>query len=406
MARKLSTLFFSMAQRMAREQQRALRRVTKAAVAASGRAVKQAVRKSADPLVRKTIKSSLGLTPSAITGSRRRASPPASAPVPGAGTWQAHIHKGSTAIGQWHGRLAYQLYLPVGVSASSGTKGMPLVVMLHGCQQTAAEFARGTRMNCLADKHGFAIAWPQQSSTAQSQRCWRWFRPQHGHGGSEADAIASLARSLVAKLGLDADRVYVAGLSAGAGMAALTALRHPDIFAAVGLHSGAVMGDAYDAAAGVAAMRRGSRRNVLGQARELLGTGVPFRGMPAMIVHGGHDHTVDVRNARQLVEQFCHLNGVDAAQAPVISTVASGTARAWQREDWRVGRRTLVRLAYVPTLGHAWSGGDPAVRFHDAAGPDAGLLFWRFFEANTRAAVDAELASSAESSGLRMGQRT
>jgi poly(3-hydroxybutyrate) depolymerase len=193
---------------------------------------------------------------------------------------------------------------------------------------------------------------------------------------------------LVVKLHLDTDRVYVAGLSAGAGMAALVALRHPDVFAAVGLHSGAVMGDAYDAAAGMAAMRQGSRRDVLGQARSLLTAKVPFAGMPAIIVHGGRDHVVDVRNARQLVEQFRDLNGIEATQAPVTSALAAGTDRAWLREDLRAGRRTMVRLAYVPTLGHAWSGGDPAVRFHDAAGPNAGLLFWRFFEANTRAAAE------------------
>jgi poly(hydroxyalkanoate) depolymerase family esterase len=410
MARKLSTLFFSMAQKMAREQQRALRRVTKAAVAASGRAVTRAVKKSAAPIIQRTIRSSLGSPAAAPAPSRRRAAP--AAPVPGAGTWQAHIHRGSTAVGQWHGRLSYQLYLPVGVrtatpaEAAVDMQGMPLVVMLHGCQQTAADFARGTRMNRVADKQGFVIAWPQQSSTAQSQRCWRWFRPQHGHGGSEADAIASLARSLVTRFKLDADRVYVGGLSAGAGMAALTALRHPDVFAAVGLHSGAVMGDAFDAAAGVKAMQRGSRRDVLGQARGLLGTRAPFHGMPAIIVHGGRDHTVDLRNARQLIEQFRDLNGIQAEQAPVISMLAAGTARAWQREDLRSGRRTMVRLAYVPTLGHAWSGGDPAVRFHDATGPDAGLLFWRFFDANPRCDVAQETNAARDKPQPRIGQRT
>ncbi|QEI06684.1 PHB depolymerase family esterase [Pigmentiphaga aceris] len=381
MARKLSTLFFSMAQRMARDQQRVLRRATRTAAAVSGRTLARTVKNTTDPLIRKAFKTGLTAVTTPPSVAKRRAA--AAAPIPGAGTWQAHIFRGSTSIGQWHGRLAYHLYIPSSAPAK-GPHGMPLVVMLHGCQQTAADFARGTRMNRLADKEGFVIAWPQQSANAQSQRCWRWFRPQHGHGGSEADAIASLARSLVAKLRLDADRVYVAGLSAGAGMAALVALRHPDVFAAVGLHSGAVMGDAYDASAGMAAMRRGSRRDVLEQARSLLSTAVPFAGMPAMIVHGGRDHVVDVRNARQLFEQFRDLNGIDAMQPPVVAALAAGTDRAWQREDLRAGRRTMVRLAYVPALGHAWSGGDSDVKFHDAAGPNAGLLFWRFFEANTR----------------------
>lgn len=399
MARKLSTLFFSMAQRMARHQQRAVKRATKAAVAAGGRAVTRAVKQATAPLTAKPAKATRKAT-TPTTAARRRAAP---APViPGGGRWEGHIHKGSPVIGQWHGRMTYFLYLPASVTTPAGARGMPLVVMLHGCQQTAADFACGTRMNRLADKEGFVIAWPQQSTTAQSQRCWRWFRPQHGHGGSEADAIASLTRVLVTRLRLDATRVYVAGLSAGAGMAALTALRHPDVFAAVGMHSGAVMGDAYHAAAGMAAMRRGSRRDVLDQARRLIGTEAAFDGMPAMIVHGGRDHTVDVRNARQLVEQFRDLNGIAAEQAAAISTLAAGTSRTWQREDLKIGPQVAVRFAYVPTLGHAWSGGDPTVRFHDATGPDAGLLFWRFFEANDRpAAAPAAQGKSGGSTGQR-----
>jgi poly(hydroxyalkanoate) depolymerase family esterase len=373
MARKLSTLFFSMAQRMVRDQQRALKRASKAAVAMSARAMKRGA-----------------LAGNAPTAGDARRRPAATPPVPGEGKWEGHIHKGSTAVGQWHGRLAYHLYLPAAVGSPADAAGMPLVVMLHGCQQTVADFARGTRMNRLADKEGFVIAWPQQSANAQSQRCWRWFRPQHGYGGSEADAIASLARALVEKLQLDVNRVYVAGLSAGAGMAALTALRHADVFAAVGLHSGAVMGDAYHVAAGMAAMRRGSRRDILDQARQLLGTSATFSGMPAIIVHGGRDRTVDIRNARQLVEQFRDLNGIDPAQAPSTATLGAGTIQAWQREDLLVAGQPVVRLAYVPTLGHAWSGGDPTIRFHDATGPGAGLLFWRFFQGHWRqTAVDA-----------------
>ena len=385
MARKLSTLFFSMAQRMVRDQQRALKRATKAAVAMSTRTVGRTMK------------------PGTPGTTRRRAAP--APPVPGGGKWEGHIHKGSPLVGQWHGRLAYHLYLPASVGSAADAAGMPLVVMLHGCQQTVADFARGTRMNRLADKEGFVIAWPQQSVNAQSQRCWRWFRPQHGLGGSEADAIASLARALVLRLRLDADQVYVAGLSAGAGMAALTALRHPDVFAAVGLHSGAVMGDAYHVAAGMAAMRHGSRRDVADQARRLLGTTAPFHGMPAMIVHGGRDRTVDMRNARQLVEQFRDLNGIGAEALPAISMQRPGTAQAWQREDLLVGRKPWVRLAYVPTLGHAWAGGDPAVKFHDATGPDAGLLFWRFFEAHRRLVATTQPAAAQGKPGTSDMQR-
>ncbi|WZB68490.1 PHB depolymerase family esterase [Achromobacter xylosoxidans] len=123
-----------------------------------------------------------------------------------------------------HGRrLTFARYTP----PAAPRQGMPLVVMLHGCRQTALAFARGSRMNQWADAGGFMVLYPQQSMTRQVQRCWRWFQPDALHGGAEADLIAALIRAEVARHGLDPQRVYIAGLSAGAGMAALVAMRHP-----------------------------------------------------------------------------------------------------------------------------------------------------------------------------------
>ena len=114
---------------------------------------------------------------------------------------------------------------------------MPLVVMLHGCQQSVDEFAQGTRMNLLADKHGFAVLYPEQSLRAHAHGCWHWYEDTDRAGRGEVNAVASLVDALVDEHGFDASRVYVAGLSAGAGLASLLALHHPDRFAAVALHS-------------------------------------------------------------------------------------------------------------------------------------------------------------------------
>ena len=171
-------------------------------------------------------------------------------PSLGLGRWEAS-RQFTDGLGR---RLAFARYIPPGVPR----QGMPLVVMLHGCRQTALSFAQGSRMNQWADAAGFMVLYPQQSMARQVQRCWRWFQPDALHGGGEADLIAALVRSEVGRHGLDPTRVYIAGLSAGAGMAALVALRHPQLVAALAMHSGPVTGDAHNAAAGLQTMRRGA----------------------------------------------------------------------------------------------------------------------------------------------------
>ena len=186
---------------------------------------------------------------------------------------------------------------------------MPLVVMLHGCRQTALSFAQGSRMNQWADAAGFMVLYPQQSMARQVQRCWRWFQPDALHGGGEADLIAALVRSEVGRHGLDPTRVYIAGLSAGAGMAALVALRHPQLVAALAMHSGPVTGDAH-AAAGLQTMRRGALKPLRPLLESVANPAALRLGMPAIILQGQLDPAVAPRNARQLFDQFRLLNGL------------------------------------------------------------------------------------------------
>src|SRR5690606_32636793 len=139
--------------------------------------------------------------------------------------------------------------------------------------------ALGSRMNRLADSKGFVVVYPQQTRRVQALRCWRWFQPDAAHGFAEADAIADLVRAVVMRHKLDASRVYVAGLSAGAGMAGLAALRHPQLFAAVAMHSGAILGEAHNPGEGVRAMRRGTLQDPTGLIEPLVNNTKRFPGM-------------------------------------------------------------------------------------------------------------------------------
>jgi poly(hydroxyalkanoate) depolymerase family esterase len=274
---------------------------------------------------------------------------------------------------------------------------MPLVVMLHGCQQTAHDLALGTRMNRLADAKGFVVVYPQQTRRVQALRCWRWFQPDGAHGVAEADAIADMTRAVVARHKLDPARVYLAGMSAGAGMAGLTALRHPHLYAATAMHSGAVLGDAHSAQSGLHTMRHGAQRPPAPLIEAVVPAVDHFPGMPAIILHGQRDRVVALRNAGQLAEQFVYLNWMFAAAgpSPKISVMASGTSREYLREDYLQGRKPVVRLCLVKMTGHAWSGGDHRLKFNAKEGPNASLVIWQFFEMHRRAAVPAAVRRTA-----------
>ena len=357
MPRTLSSLMFSAARRLARLQQRAwaqgASRVAGVGAAGAG--------KSSPP------------------ASAREPSPPANGATrpPFAGTWQTRTYY--SRAGQWPLRLSYDVYLPPGIAPNC-----PMVVMLHGCEQSALEFARGSRMPWLADREGFVLLYPEQSPARQRHRCWLWYQPDAPHGNGEADAIAAIARDCVAAYGVNARRVYIGGLSAGAAMAALTALRHPLDFAAAGLHSGPVLGAARTAAAGLRVMRDGTDFAPQRLLADLVRPGARHAGMPALILHGDDDRVVASRNGWQLFEQFAAFNGLPVSAAGANPAAGTKTPQAFNVVDLPDTGRPIVRLVRIPGLGHAWSGGDAAVPFHAAHGPDASLMLWRFFTDHER----------------------
>ncbi|NIE60881.1 MULTISPECIES: alpha/beta fold hydrolase [unclassified Burkholderia] len=304
---------------------------------------------------------------------------PARAPADKApGTWLRSFHSAGPSAGRYVNHLAYALYLP---AAPATTAGMPAVVMLHGCKQGAESFAAGTRMCRLAERSGFAVLFPEQAKTAHAHRCWHW----HGDATeSEAAAVTSLVDAIVRQHGFDRDRIYLAGMSAGAGLAAALAIRYPDRFAAVGLHSGPAIAPPSSTLAAMNLMRRGLRDDPI-RAVDACADVASYPGMPALVMHGALDTVVTDRNATQLGIAFARLNRlVDEHGAMRV-----GEQRTYARDDadyvdYLKGGRLVVRVCIVRRLPHAWSGGDPREPFHSATGPDATAMLWHFFRRQRR----------------------
>ena len=283
-------------------------------------------------------------------------------------------------------RMLYWLYLPSGVAAAP----WPLVVMLHGCKQSATEFAISTRMNQLAEQKGFAVLYPQQSATADAHRCWHWYKraTQQGHG--DVGLIAEMVRQLQRKHGLDATRTYVAGLSAGAGLAAILALRHPQLIAAAGMHSAPVFGTADSPLSGFQAMQQGASLAYRERAHEFSASQPQFPGIPVMLIHGRSDPVVRRVNIDQLTTQFAIVNAPLLSSAEPVQRAYAGRPsgrkplHAYKTSTYYAGRKPQVVKCEIDALGHAWSGGDDSVPFSVAPGPDATRLLWAFFSQHQR----------------------
>lgn len=290
-----------------------------------------------------------------LPGLRRGAPRPAPEPLPEGARFEARTHTGAA------GARRYKLYVPSGQAA---TRPRGLVVMLHGCTQDPDDFAAGTTMNALAERHGLVVAYPAQERGANPNLCWNWFAPEHqAKGAGEPEILAGLARALAAEFGVADGRVFAAGLSAGGAMAAVLGQAYPDVFAAVGVHSGLPAGAASDVVSAFAAMRGD-------------GAGVATRGggTRTIVFHGVADKTVHVSNAERLAE------GVhpDAAAASPEHGEANG--RRFRRVRVADGPGpALLEVWTIDGAGHAWSGGSPAGSYADAAGPNASGEMVRFF---------------------------
>lgn len=282
---------------------------------------------------------------------------------------------------------AYRLYLPV---AASRHDGLPLLVMLHGCKQDAQDFAEGTRMNQLAERHDFIVLYPEQSRSANPFGCWNWFEPAVLRGAGEAAAIARIVREAVKRYRVDPTRVYIAGMSAGGAMASVLANCYGSLFAACAVHSGLMYRAAASPSAAALAMREGSLNSALETARQTtLASPQSAAFVPTLVIHGDRDITVNPVNAEQIIEQARTLAAnYGTPPRPLVETAGrrvAGSRHAYQIRDYVRDGRIVLRKIIVEGLDHAWSGGDERYQFNDPQGPDASQLIWDFVREFRRA---------------------
>jgi poly(hydroxyalkanoate) depolymerase family esterase len=280
------------------------------------------------------------------------------------------------------GTRAYKLYVPANYSREM-REPMPLVVMLHGCTQSPDDFATGTRMNALADQHGFLVAYPAQASNANGSKCWNWFRAEdQSRDMGEPSIIAGITREIASRYRVDERRVFVAGMSAGAAMAVILGATYPELFAAVGVHSGLPYGAAHDIPSAFGAMK-----GAISVAHASNGSsikGAPPNWVPTIVFHGDRDDTVVARNGTAIVEAI--VERADSSLERVESAESAAGGRAYSRIVYAsAGQPPLVEQWVLHGAGHAWSGGNPHGSFTDAAGPDASAEMIRFFFVQQRA---------------------
>ena len=295
--------------------------------------------------------------------------PPATEVVPSVGRFIAASFRGQT------GERAYKLYIP-----GRDVKGRrPLIVMLHGCSQSADDFAAGTRMNFAAEDHGCYVLYPEQTSSANASRCWNWFKSgDQKRDAGEPALIAGMTRQIAADYQIDPRRIYVAGLSAGGAAAAVLAEAYPEIYAAVGVHSGLACGVARDMTSAFTAMQG---RHPAPDPESGRGNGLLLQ-MPTIVFHGDRDSTVHPRNGAEVVARASA--GADYKIDTESGDVAGGhTFTRSVRRDAK--GRVVLEDWVIHGAGHAWSGGSSAGSYTDPRGPDATKEMLRFFLEHTTA---------------------
>lgn len=275
--------------------------------------------------------------------------------------------------------LRYRLFIPAGERDGP----MPLILMLHGCGQDASDFAAGTDMNALAQEHGCLVLYPEQPSSAHWNRCWNWYdRSHHRRGAGEPALLAGLTRRIMAEHGVDPARVAVAGLSAGGAMAVILGRTYPDLFSAVGCHSGLAHGSATSAASAMRAMRNGPDPSAPALP-------CPESVVPVIVFHGDADPMVHRMNSsgviRQSLDSHAARRQEDAGVAVVAETGCSGGRGFTRQFHHESTGGVLAEQWTVHGAGHAWSGGKLHGSHTDTRGPSASEEMLRFFIAHPAA---------------------
>lgn len=277
----------------------------------------------------------------------------------------------------------YLVYVPRGYSR---WKRRPLIVLLHGCRQSPEQIATGTRIAALADRNGWLVLLPRQTEKQNPWSCWNWFDARTATGGGETAIVVGQLRAVRRAYRAHPRRIFVAGMSAGGGLATTLGLADGRIFAGIFVHSGIACGAASSPLAALDVLAHGAdtpyeKVAAAARARD------PGSVIPLCAIQGGRDETVAPINAVQVARQYLVRNGrLEAVDRPPAvlpppdeeSSRQTASGRTVTTTEYRVGGRVVVRLIRVPALGHAWSGGDDSLPYNDAEPPDATALLGEF----------------------------
>jgi poly(hydroxyalkanoate) depolymerase family esterase len=282
----------------------------------------------------------------------------------------------------------YRLYIP-----AATIENRPLLVMIHGCRQDAATFAEATRMNALADQHGFAVLYPDQTEVANPHQCWNWFETETLAGRGETAILLTMIDRAVKRAGADAENVVIAGLSSGGAMAALLAFSYPERFSSVAVHSGLAPHTADTVTSALAVMRDGADLDIAALTKRYWREH-QLPPPPLLVIHGDADDRVHTKNADQLFDLWASLNQAETPnplprkqqdfnattrqRAYRVVSIAAAASAPDQRGSHNTQGFKLAESVRVKGLEHAWSGGNAALPFNDAMGPDASKMIVAF----------------------------
>jgi poly(hydroxyalkanoate) depolymerase family esterase len=286
-----------------------------------------------------------------------------------------------------YGTRDYRLYVP----SAYEDQRVPLIVMLHGCRQDAEDFAAGTRMNVLADRETFFVLYPEQGSAAHPLNCWNWFEPpDQERDKGEPSIIAGITEKVIAEHNIDADRVYVAGMSAGGAMTTIMVAAYPDLYAAIGVHSGLEYKAADDSVTALKVQKTGGPDPNQQGHNAFLSARPETRVLPTIVFHGEKDAVVNVVNGHQTLSQWAQTNDYadDGSENDSITDEPAEVLQEQTPEGYHYLRYAyensegyvIMEKWVIQELGHGWSGGDAEGSYTDPKGPDASEEMVRFFE--------------------------
>ncbi|HEX8793908.1 MAG TPA: PHB depolymerase family esterase [Polyangiaceae bacterium] len=300
-------------------------------------------------------------------------------------TSSSTLTTGDGGIVRSYGGINYVLHVPAGYHQGTAT---PLVLMLHGCTQSAPDFEAGTQMDKQGDAGGFLVAYPDQPTSANAAKCWNWFVPgDQARGSGEPSVLAGIVGDVAKDYTVDPKRVFAAGISAGAAMTVILGATYPDVFAAIGVHSGLEYQAATDTNSALSASAYGGPDPKAQGDAAFAAMGSAAHAVPVMVFHGDADNVVNVVNGQQVIAQWTETDTRAGSTAgPGTSEMGSAGGKTYTHTSYSGGQagKTLLESYIVHGLEHAWSGGSTSGTYTDPNAPDASAILWSFFAAHGR----------------------